>query len=136
MEIQTFFLTKQIEQIGTGSNYNAQLIGAHNFFPLDGAFPLNFRMPYYLLLRRTTRESSEATTLRFKLTDMSGNSIGQPRDIKAEGIFPKGHKFLILTGTIEFLFPAPGDYSLKIIADEEKLPSVFSYDVEITEQQK
>ena len=132
IEIQTFFLAATIVQAGTGSNYDGKLVGAHHFFPLDSNFPLTSHIPYFLLLRRASRSHDEEITLRFNLLDQDGRTIGLPKEFVGRGVFPKEHKFMTLSGKIEFLFPADGDYSLSIVADEEKLPSTYTYDIEVT----
>lgn len=132
MEIQTFMLCKQIRQTGPGSEYDASMIGLHSFYSLDGMFPLTFQMPYYMLLRRPDRGAEKDVSLKFNLIDMDGNAIGEPRNVKAFGRFPADFMFMVLTGTISFAFPAIGDYRLDSTADEETLPFVYQYNIEIT----
>lgn len=132
MEVQTFMLCKEIRKIGIGSEYDAKLIGLHSFYSLDGSFPLVFRLPYFMLLRRPERGDVKDISLKFNLIDMDGNAIGEPRNVKAFGKFPAGHMFMTLTGTINFAFPQIGDYRLDITADEEIIPFVFQYDIEVT----
>ena len=133
MEIQSFLLCKELRKVGSGNEYAANLICLHSFFSLDGTYPLEFSMPYYMLLRRNNREGNNTVSLKFNLIDEDGNKVGEPRDIKAIGDFPDGHIFMSLHGTIKFSFPQIGDYRLDITADEETLPSLYQYNIEITE---
>jgi len=132
MEIQTFLLSKSVQKIGRGSEYNGSLIGIHSFFSLDRSFPLNFEMPYFMLLRRAHRDGEERVMLRFSLVDMDGRSCGSPQSFSATGVFPSGFRFMTLAGKIQFSFPGMGDYRLDITADEHELSSTYHYDIEIT----
>lgn len=62
---------------------------------------------------------------------MAGNAAHH-MDFVEEGIFPNGHMFMSLHGNIEFSFPKAGDYRLDITADENKLPTIYHYNIEIT----
>jgi hypothetical protein len=132
MEIQTFLLCKSVHKTSDGDTYVADHLGLHSFYPLDGIFPLQFSMSYYMLLRRIQRQGDENITLRFDLVDFDGRNIGQPKNVSAAGIIPNGHRFMTLTGHIHFEFPFPGEYSLDITADEHKLPSVYRYSIDVT----
>jgi len=133
MEIQTFLLAQTIEKVerGISTNYNAANIGLHNFYAKDGKYPIEFNFPYYMLLKRVICENEEVITLRFNLVDIDGRKTGKPNDVCAEGRFPKGHKFMTVSGKIKFLFPRPGDYRLDITADENKFEGIYSYNIEI-----
>ncbi|MBW8035956.1 MAG: hypothetical protein FVQ79_10070 [Planctomycetes bacterium] len=133
MEIQSFLLCRELRKVGSGNEYDANLICLHSFYSLDGRFPLEFSLPYYMLLRRKTREGDETFSLRFNLIDSDGNRVGEPKDVKAISTFPNGHMFMSLQGTIHFSFPEIGDYRLDITADEEKFPFIFQYNIEVTE---
>lgn len=130
MEIQTFLIAKEIQPIGNGA-YNAQLIGLHNFFPINNQYPFEFTVPFYLLMRRENDKQEEVVTLRFNLLNSDGRYAGEPKDLYAEGIFPKNHNFMPVAGTIKFVVPAAGDYRLDIVADENKMDSLYSYNLEI-----
>ena len=132
MEIQTFLLCKEIQKTGTSGVYNANHLAIHNFYPTDGVFPLQFSAPFYMLLRRQQKDGDEQITLRFDLVDQDGRNIGQPENFKAAGIFPSGHGFLTLTGHIGMMFPKAGEYRLDITADEDKLATVYAYNIEVT----
>ncbi len=131
MEIQTFLLCEGLDS--KEGRYNGSNIGVHSFFSKDGSYPLEFSIPYYMLLRRPERESEKEVNLRFNLIDKYGKIVGEPRNINAKGIFPAGHRFMNLYGTIRFSFPRIDDYRLVLTADEDKLPSIYSYDIEVTE---
>lgn len=130
MEIQSFILAREIKK-SDNNEYDASVIGAHNFFPRDGKYPLKFALPFYMLLRRGHEAHEEEITLRFDLIDSDGRSAGSPDNFRAKTMFPANHKFMTLTGTMEFNFPCPGDYRLDITADEDKLPSVYHYNIQI-----
>ena len=132
MEIQSFFLCKTITQVSKASEYDGHLIGLNSFYSLDGKFPLEFDFPYFMLLRRETRGPEQTISLRFNLINGDGLTVGEPRNIKADGIFPAGFMFMNLLGRIHFSFPGPGDYRLDITADEELNPFTFQYNIEIT----
>lgn len=131
MEIQSFVLAKEIRQTGPGSEYAAETIGLHHFYSAGGQYPFEFTIPYFMLIRRANDEEDDTISLRFNLIDSDGGGVGAPQNQKVEGVFPKNHKFMTIVGTIKFEFPAVGDYRLDITADEGKLPSVFSYNIQI-----
>jgi hypothetical protein len=130
MEIQTFFLALEVRQHGPGS-YTAVTPCVSQFSPPDGEFPLRARLPYLMLLRRSSPETGENLTLRFNLIDEDGHPVGAPSDVTAAGSFPDGHKCLLLAGHIAFEFPSPGCYRLDITADEEVSAHLYSYDLDI-----
>jgi hypothetical protein len=132
MEVQRFMLCLALRQTTQGG-FDATRVAVHSFYSKDGQFPLQFHMPFYMLIRRPDRGAEKAVTLRFNLIDQDGNPTGDPRNIKAIGSFPTGHMFINLRGTIEFSFPGIGDYRLDITADEETIPFLYQYDIEITE---
>jgi hypothetical protein len=132
MEIQTFMLCKSLDQIGAGNEFNAHLIGLHSFYALDGSFPLEFDMPYFMLLRRADRNGTMPVPLRFSLINPDGRAVGQPNNLRADGLFPAGHLFMTLTGSIHFKFDAAGDYRLDITSDEDVSPFTYQYNIEIT----
>ncbi len=131
MEIQSFLLAKEIQQAGPGSDYRAETIGLHHFYSADEKYPFEFTVPYYMLIRRESDESDESITLSFNLIDSDGMGLGSPRNQKVEGVFPAKHKFMTIVGTIKFNFPGLGDYRLDITADEGKLPTIFTYNIQI-----
>jgi len=133
MEIQSLVLCKELRKGGEGNSYDSKMIGIHSFFAKDGNYPLRFSIPFYMLLRREQRYTDETITIRFNLIDADGRNAGLPDGLAAKGIFPDGHMFMTLTGTIEFEFPAIGDYRLDVTADEEKLPSIYHYNIEVTQ---
>jgi len=130
VEIQTFFLAMEVQQHAPG-NYTAVTSCVNQFSPPDGRFPLNTRLPYLMLLRRSSKATEETLSLKFNLIDPDGQGAGSPSNTRATIQFPEGHKFLLLAGQILFSFPAPGDYRLDITADEETSAHLFSYDIEI-----
>ncbi|HWG42960.1 MAG TPA: hypothetical protein VN688_09255 [Gemmataceae bacterium] len=130
MEIQTFFLALEVRQRGPG-DYTAVTACISQFSPPDGEFPLQVRLPYLMLLRRSSQEQTETFTLRFDLIDEDGRLIGAPSNVQASGSFPADHKSLLLSGHIFFVFPLPGCYRLDITADEEVSAHLYSYDLEI-----
>jgi len=132
MEIQTFLLCKQISVGGGTGFYDASYLGIHSFYPIDGLFPMQFGVPYYMLLRRQQRDGDEAVTLRFDLVDQDGRSVGEPVNLLASSTFPHGQRFMPLTGHIHFQFPRAGEYGLDITADEDNLPSVYRYNIDVT----
>ena len=133
MEVQSFILCKQISQSGTGDMLNGQWIGLRTFFPEKGhLYPLQFTMPYYMLVRRQRTNTAEQFSLRVDLVDNDGKSAGRPQNFKAAGTFPQGEMFLHFYGSVEFEIPAPGDYRLDITADEEGRPFLYSYNIEAT----
>jgi len=120
-------------KIGDRSNFDAKMIGLHSFYSHDDKFSLDFQLPYFMLLRRPARNAEEDVSLRFNLIDLDGNPIGEPRNVKALGKFPSGFMFMTLHGTIAFSFPRIGDYRLDITADEDTMPFLYQYDIEVTE---
>lgn len=134
MEVQSLVLCKELQKVGGGNEYNGELICVHSFYSIDGQFPLEFRIPYYMLLRRDSRGDGEEVSLGFNLIDFDGKKIGTPNDFKAVGQFPAGHMFMSLSGTIAFSFPEIGDYILSIIADDGMMPTEYQYHIEITEK--
>jgi hypothetical protein len=131
MEIQTFFLCKNITQLSAAGEYDAHLVGLHNFYSLDGKFPIEFDISFFMSIRRETRGPEQTISLRFNLINSDGFTIGEPRNIKVGSTFPAGFMFKNFHGTIHFSFPAPGDYRLDITADEEINPFTFQYNIEI-----
>jgi hypothetical protein len=130
VEIQSFFLAMEVQQHGPG-NYSAITACVNQFSPPDGQFPLQTRLPYLMLLRRSNHAADETLSLKFNLIDPDGRDVGSPSNSRASVEFPAGHKFLLLAGQILFAFPAPGEYRLDITADEETSASLYSYDLEI-----
>jgi hypothetical protein len=130
MEIQSFFLAMEVQNHGPG-NYTAVTACLSRFSPPDGVWPLRVRLPYLMLLHRSSRDAGETFTLRFNLIDPDGHQVGSPSNTQAVGSFPDGHKCLLLAGHILFAFPAPGDYRLDITADEEGTGHLYSYDIEV-----
>lgn len=136
MEIQTFLLAASIEEMIPGNPHilNGKHIALHGFFPNPGCkFPLEAPLQFLMVLRRQNRDADEPLTLRFNLVDMDGRPVGRPRNIGIEGVFPKGMKLWKLRGMFSFMFPGPGDYRLDIIADENIIPSMYSYCIEVKE---
>src|SRR3989339_530701 len=113
MEIQTFLLAVSVEEM----------------------YPGNANIPFLMVLRRQNKEIDEPITLRFNLVDVDGRPAGLPRDLIADAVFPKGKKLWKLRGTIRFIFNSPGDYRLDITADEDKIPSMYSYNIEVAEKE-
>lgn len=130
MEIQSFLLAREIRK-SEKNEYDASMIGAHNFFPRDGQYPLKFALPFFMLVRREHAEHEEEITLKFDLIDSDGRNTGSPNNFRARSLFPASHKFMTLTGNMEFYFPCAGDYRLDITADEEKLASVYHYNIQV-----
>lgn len=130
MEIQTFYLAMEIQEKAPG-NYTTMTSCISQFSPSNGQFPFQMRLPYLMLLRRASKGPQETITLKFNLINQDGQSVGKPTNAKATGNFPRGHKFLALSGHIFFSFPDPGDYRLDITADEETSANLYSYDIEI-----
>jgi hypothetical protein len=130
VEIQTFLLALEVRQHGPG-DYTAVTACVSRFAPPDGEFPLRVRLPYLMLLRRSSGAAEETITLRFNLIDEDGRPAGAPADVRAAGSFPAGHKTLLLAGHILFEFPAAGCYRLDVTADEEVSAQLYSYDLEI-----
>lgn len=132
MEIQTFLLCNSVTRNAQGTACNAEMLGVHSFFAVDGVFPLRFAMPYFVLLRRQDRSEVERFALRFDLVNPDGRPIGEPAGFSGTGAFPAGARFCTVTGTIAFAFPSIGDYRLDITADTHGIACVFSYDIEVT----
>jgi hypothetical protein len=103
----------------------------NHFSPPDGAFPLDVRLPYLMLVRRASGAVDDRIALKFNLIDEDGRNAGQPSNVRATGRFASGDRTLLLAGQILFSFPGPGDYRLDITADEEGSASLCSYDIEI-----
>ena len=134
MEVQTFFLCKDIIQMGDKSSWDARQVALHSFHALDNRYPLIFTMSYYMLLRRVQRAGEEQYAIRFNLVDADGRNCGIPNNVVSNRICPSGHLFCSLHGTIEFAIPRIGDYRLDVTADETKLESIYPYNIEITER--
>jgi hypothetical protein len=132
MEIQTFLLCKSVTKAGAGAQYDGQLLGLHSFHPLDGRFPLTFSVHYYLLLRREARGHDEPATLLFNLIDQDGRPAGAPANFSATTVFPAGHRFFNISGSIEISVPGPGDYRLDVTAADQPEPFTYQYGIEIT----
>jgi hypothetical protein len=84
-----------------------------------------------MLLRRYSRIGNEPISLRFNLVNENGINCGKPNNIFVTGEFPDGSMYWTITGNIFFSFPNKGDYRLDIISDEEKLPFIYNYNIEI-----
>jgi hypothetical protein len=132
MEIQSFLICETVQYNAVVMQYEARGLCLHNFFSKDGVFPLIAPLPFFMLLRRGTRGEAEQISLRFDLVDEDGKRVGEPSNLRVTGEFPKGAMFMHQHGRIHFSLPAPGDYRLDITADEEKLGSVFQYNIEVT----
>lgn len=132
MEIQTFLLLERVENIGPGNTCNGEGLGLHNFYPLDGVFPLRFKISYYMLLRRESRENDVPYTIVFRLVDQDGRAVGEPNNLTVKNVFPAGHRFASLHGPMGFVFPGKGDYRLDLVADEHKDGFIYQYAIEIT----
>jgi hypothetical protein len=131
MEVQSFILCKQISQSRIGDMLDGQWIGLRTFFPAPGqSYPLRFKMPYYLLLRRQRGDIDEQCNLRVDLVDTDGRLAGQPVNFKVRAEFPAGAKFFHFYGIVDFEIPTQGDYRLDITADEEGRPFLYSYNIE------
>lgn len=133
MEIQTFLLAASINEMypGNGNILNGTHIAADSFFPNNGQFPTEEQIPFLMVLRRQNPDADEPITIRFTLVDADGRPTGRPRDLVVEGVFPKGMKHWKWRGMIPFMFPGPGDYRLDITADENKIPSMYSYCIQV-----
>lgn len=132
MEVQTFFLCNRIDSNNLPDNpFLCHRVGLHSFYPLDGVFPLDFTLKFYLLLRRESKELDEPITLRVNCVDMDGRTVPTPGNLLISGSFPKGKLFWELVGDIKFSIPKEGTYRLDITADEDKIPSVYNYKIEI-----
>lgn len=129
LEIQTFLLAGSIQRDGEADGFNGRNIVMTTCYPADGIFPYREQLPCLMLLRRAVRGEEERFTLRMNVIDDEGESAGQAT---LEDVFPAGEKFLTLFGPIECEFPAPGDYRIDIMADEDKSATVYSYDLEVT----
>ena len=134
MEVQTFFLCENLQKIGSGNVWDVKKVALNSFFSIDGTFPLQVVLQFYLLVRREQRKNDEIITFRFNLVDSDGKIKGTPKDIFVTGVFPDGHRFKHFYGEMSFSFPEKGDYRLDITADESKLMSIFSYGIEITDK--
>lgn len=132
MEIQSFILCKTITQVPQTGEYDGHMIGVYTFYSLDGTFPLEFGSAFLMVLRRETKGPQQAITLRFNLINSDGLTVGEPRNVRANAVFPAGLRFVKLLGRLPFSFPAPGDFRLDITADEETIPFTFQYNIEIT----
>jgi hypothetical protein len=130
MEIQSFILCRQITQVK--NEFNALGIGLFSFFSLDGLFPLEFKMPFHILVRRDDRSTEQFTTLRFNLIDSDGLPAGEPDGETCERTFKVGEMFMHMEGEIGFSFPKPGDYRLDITINEAVNPATYQYNIEIT----
>jgi len=138
MEIQTFFLAHSISEMfpGNGNILSGTHIALDGFFPInDCPFPVGAQVPFLMVLRRQNKDTDEPITFRLCLVDVDGRPIGSPNNLVVEGVFPKGKKLWKLRGIIPFNFPKPGDYRLDITADENKIPSMYSYCIEVQEKQ-
>jgi len=137
MEIQTFLLALSIEEMfpGNGNILNGKHIAIDGFFPNSGQFPVEAQVPFLMVLRRQNPDADDPITLRFSLVDMDGRPAGAPRDLVVNEAFPKGKKLWKWRGIIPFMFPKAGDYRLDITADENKIPSMYSYCIEVNEKQ-
>jgi hypothetical protein len=136
MEIQTFLLAASISEgiPGNGNILNGTHIAIDGFFPNPGCqFPLEAQVPFLMVLRRQNSDTDELITLRLTLVDMDGRPMGWPRDLFMNEVFPRGKKLWKWKGKIPFMFPGPGDYRLDITADENKIPSIYSYCIEVNE---
>lgn len=134
MEIQSFFLAENITPNPKGG-YDVKRAAVHNFYPLDDKYPLTFQVPYYMLVHRNVSAAEEEITLKFNLINSDGQAVGTPSNLKVAGSFPANHKFMNIVGMIELLFPDAGEYRLDITADEEKLPSIFSYSILVSNRE-
>jgi hypothetical protein len=134
MEIQCFMLCAALSKVGAEAVYDAHMIGMHSFFSRDGTFPLQFDTPYFMLLRRDTRELEQQFSLRFDLVDQDGRCVGEPNNARHNGVLPAGHRFYVLSGMMRLVFPGIGDFRIDVTADEDGLLSVFPYAVEVTER--
>ena len=129
MEIQTFFLAKSISKAGSANEYDSSTVGLHHFYPTNNQYPLGCKLPFYMLVRRELSDKDDSITLKFNLIDADGKNTGKPQNLKVAGKFPSGHKFMTVVGTVDFQFDDGGEYRLDITADEEKLPSIFHYNL-------
>ena len=135
MEVQTFFLCTRLEQPDKKEDiYHCQRVGLNSFYPLDGVFPIRFSFPYYMLIRRESRDFDEEVTLRLNCVDIDGRILPVPGNIFIKGSLLKGSLFADLTGSISFEIPKAGIYRIDITADENKIPSVYNYTIEVHNQ--
>lgn len=136
MEIQTFFLCGGVAQNPDHpTDFDAVRVGAHTVRATLGAvFPLRARLPFFLLLRRSTRMSGVSALARIRWIDADG----RPQDYAHTDYridFPDGERFASTAGDIPCHFPAPGDYRLEIVVVEDGQQSLFWYDVEVLTRQ-
>jgi hypothetical protein len=130
IEIQTFFLAMEVQRRGPG-DFVATMPCVNHFSPPDGAFPLEVRLPYLMLVRRATGRTDDRIALKFNLIDPDGRNVGKPSNVRVTGKFPHSQKTFLLAGHVVFSFPGPGDYRLDITADQDQAASLYSYDIEI-----
>src|SRR5579885_3255671 len=120
----------EIQRRGPG-DFTATTPCVNHFSPPDGAFPLEVRLPYLMLVRRASQTADDRIALKFNLIDQDGRTAGKPANVRVTGRFARGDKTLLLEGHVLFSFPAPGEYRLDITADHEESASLYSYDIEI-----
>jgi len=136
MQIQTFLLATKVTRL-PGNRYDAESAGLHSLaFPPESSFPVRFTLPALMVLRRETASEGAPFSLLFDLVDEDGRSIGQPRRLRAQGVFPAGPRFFYFPTQITFEFPSPGSYRLDITTDEGLTGDVYSYGIEITQPRK
>ena len=63
---------------------------------------------------------------------MDGRLVKIPGDIFTPGTFPQGNLFAEISGVIKFEIPRPGIYRIDITSDENKIPSIYNYKIEVT----
>ena len=97
----------------------------------DMNFPIRFKLPGVLLLRRESKFRDVPISMRFDLIDEDGNPAGLPHRFVKEDVFPDGYRFYNYMVHLDFEFPKPGQYRLDITVDEEFAANVYSYDIDI-----
>jgi hypothetical protein len=136
MEIQTFLLATRVNRL-PGNRYDVEHAGLHSLgFPPESSFPVRIQLPALMVLRREIDSAEAPFSLRFDLVDEDGRSVGQPRHLRAQGVFPAGPRYFYFPTSIAFEFPGPGHYRLDITADEGLTGDIYSYGIEITQRPK
>ena len=128
VEIQLFILCGAIEQ-AKDQLPTLKQAGIYELLP-NGSYPIAGSFPFFLLLRKATKESTVEFTAQIRVLDADGGVLRRPGTINIKGTFPAGYRFWRLSGKMTYSFPRKGSYTTVIDLLSQGTQSQFRYDIE------
>ena len=132
MEIQTFFLAHEIEELPDHNNFNGKHIGIHTFNLSRSESPVEI-VPYiFLQLRRGSAEEEMNVRYRIRVIDEDGNPVKALSANDFVAPWPCGNKFKTVFGPLNLKLPCAGDYYLEASLPDSavEVSRIYHFDVQ------